>query len=113
MKALDKKVFELCTQQLRPETGLRTVNTSELLQADRKFWAEIIAMHTDGWSLDKALHELTKIRADVHTLLQPRPKPAQQTNKGMGKGKGKDKNNTKTRADFLKDDRESHSSPQP
>ena len=36
LKALDKKVFDLCTQQLHPETGLRTVNIIKLLQADRK-----------------------------------------------------------------------------
>ena len=109
LKALDKKVFDLCTQQLHPKTGLRTVNTAELLQADRKIWAELIALHSDGWPLDEALHELTKIRADVHTSLQPRPKPAQPASKGTGKGKGEDKTKTKTwqaRTEHLKDDKE-------
>ena len=106
LKALDKKVFDLCAQLLHPETGLRTVDAAELLQADREIWAEMIAVRSDGWSLDEALHELTKIRANVNSLLQPRPKPAQ-LSKGLGKGKGKDKSKSKTRTDYLKDDKES------
>ena len=56
---------------MAPDSGLRTVNTSELLQADRKLWGELAAMHSEGWSLDEALREMTKVRSDMHALLQP------------------------------------------
>ena len=56
-----------------------------------KIGSEIAALHADGWSLDECLNELTKIRSDLHALLQPRPEPAQQgKGKGEGKGQGKD-----------------------
>ena len=88
LKAFDKKIMDICTQQLSAESGLRTVNTHELLQADRKLWNEISNLRSEGWSLDKALHEMTAIRADVHALLQPRARP--RTSKGKGnKGNGK------------------------
>ena len=38
LKAFDKKIADLC---LNPNLGLRTVNTQELLSADRKLWAAI------------------------------------------------------------------------
>ena len=41
LKAFNKKILDLCTQQLPADTGLRTVNTHELLQADRKIWNEV------------------------------------------------------------------------
>ena len=87
LKAFDKKVLDICTQQLSAESGLRTVNTHELLQADRKLWNEISNLHSEGWSLDEALHQMTSIRADMHALLQPRARPA------MGKGNGGKGNN--------------------
>jgi hypothetical protein len=52
------------------------------LQADRKLWQEIIALHTAGWSLDDALHEMTTVRADISVLLMPRPRPAKGQEKG-------------------------------
>ena len=91
LKAFDKKVLDICTQALSAESGLRTVNTHELLQADRKLWNEIASLHSEGWSLDEALHEMTSIRADVHALLQPRARPpigkGGKGNKGKGGGK--------------------------
>ena len=107
VKAFDKKVIDLCTQALHPETGLRTVNTAELLNADRKIWSEIIAFTADKWTLDEAMHELTKVRSDVHALLQPRPRPTIVYKGPKGKGKGnKGKPNALLRTDHLKDDRE-------
>ena len=75
-------------------TGLRTVNTHELLQADRKIWNEVSSLHAEGWTLDEALHEMTCVRADVRSLLQPRARPpTQKEGKGSkgkpGKGNGK------------------------
>ena len=97
LKAFDAKVFELATQSLGADSGLRAVHTAELLQADRKSWSELAAMRSDGWSLDQALHEMTKVRSDMHALLQPRAKQvivykgnANSNGKGKGKnGKGK------------------------
>ena len=88
LKAFDKKILDICTQQLSAESGLRTVNTHELLHADRKLWNEISSLHSEGWSLDAALHEMTAIQADMHALLQPRARPPVSKGKG-GKGNGK------------------------
>ena len=53
LRAFDKKVLDLATQSLAPDSGLRAVHTQELLQADRKIWSELAALHAEGWSLDK------------------------------------------------------------
>ena len=93
LKAFDAKVFELATQSLGQDSGLRTVHTAELLQADRKLWSELAALHSEGWSLDQALREMTKVRSDMHALLQPRAKQVivyKGTGTGASKGKGKD-----------------------
>ena len=84
LKELDG-VLDYATNSPAPELGLRTINMSELLAADRKIWSELASMCQRGWSLDDSLHELTHIRSDIHTLLQPRPRPPKQP-----KGKGKD-----------------------
>ena len=94
LKAFDAKVFELATQSLAQDSGLRTVHTAELLQADRKLWSELAALRSEGWSLDQALREMTKVRSDMHALLQPRAKQVivyKGTGAGTGKGKGKDR----------------------
>ena len=108
LRAFDKKICDLATQSMPADSGLRTVNTTELLQADRKLWREIAALHAEGWTLDEALRELTKIRSDIHALLQPRPKPASAVLSKGGKGKkGDGKNKSwQIRAEHLKDDKE-------
>ena len=93
LKAFNEKVFEFATQNLGTDSSLRTVHTAELLQADRKLWSELAAMHSDGWSLDQALREMTKVRSDMHAQLQPRAKQVivyKDGGGGNGKGKGKD-----------------------
>ena len=92
LKAFDVKVFGLATQSMAQDSRLRTVNTSELLQADCKLWGELAAMHSEGWSLDQALHEMTNVCSDMHALLQPRAKQVivYKGGAGMGKGNGKD-----------------------
>ena len=93
LKAFDAKVFELATQSLAPDSGLRTVHTAELLQADRKLWSELAVLRSEGWSLDQALREMTKVRSDMRALLQPRAKQVivyKGTGTSTGKGKGKD-----------------------
>ena len=105
LKAFDKKVLDIATQSLAPDSGLRTVNTHELLNADRKLWHEIASLHSEGWTLDEALHELTSIRADMRALLQPRARPptSKGNNKGKGKGSGKKGGKVQTR---WKDDKQ-------
>ena len=73
---------ELATQTLSADSGLRAVYAAELLQADRKIWYEIASVRSEGWTLDQALREITKIQSDLPALLQPRAKPA-----GIAKGK--------------------------
>ena len=73
-QAFDKKIADLCLTQPDPNLGLRTVNTQELLSADRKLWAAISDLLGQQWSLDDALYELTHMRNDVRSLLQLRPK---------------------------------------
>ena len=93
LKAFDKKILDICAQSLASDSGLRTVNTHELLNADRKLWNKISSLHSEGWTVDEALHEMTSIRADIHALLQPRARP--RTPKGPGKGNKGGKGNGK------------------
>ena len=74
LKAYDKKVLDLATQA-PADPSLRTVSTSELVSADRKLWKEISSLHSSGWTLDDALHEMTTVRSDVGNLLQLRARP--------------------------------------
>ena len=106
LKAFDKKILDICTQTLTADAGLGTVNTHELLQADRKIWNEIASLHSEGWSLGEALHEMTCVRADVRALLQPRAKPpVSRDSKGKGKGgKGNGKKGGGKVQTRLKDD---------
>ena len=73
-KKFDDKFFSLAMKRHPSESNLRSVNLSELLEADKVIWGEIIAMRNNKWSLDEALHELTACRADLYGLLQPRPR---------------------------------------
>ena len=102
LKAFDKKVLDLATHS-PADASLRTVTTTELVAADRKLWQEIAALHSTGWSLDDALHEMTTVRADIGNLLQYRAKPPppplkpppRKEGKGKdGKGNGKGKTST-------------------
>ncbi|CAE7459247.1 unnamed protein product [Symbiodinium sp. KB8] len=101
-EAFDKKVLDLATHS-PADASLRTVTTTELVAADRKLWQEIASLHSTGWSLDDALHEMTTVRADIGNLLQYRAKPPpppqkpppRKEGKGKdGKGGGKTKNGT-------------------
>ena len=58
LKAFDKKIADLCLTQPDPNLGLRTVNTQELLSADRKLWAAI----SDPFSARNCLVIMTHVR---------------------------------------------------
>ena len=102
LKAFDEKVLDLATHS-PADASLRTVTATELVSADRKLWQEIASLHSTGWSLDDALHEMTTVRADIGNLLQYRarpppppqkPPPRKETKGKDGKGGGKTKNST-------------------
>ena len=88
LKNFDKKIFDYATASTPADTGLRNVNLHELLHADRKLWNEIASLHSQGWTLDNALHELTHVRSDIHGLLQQRARPPKGPGKGKDKGRG-------------------------
>ena len=105
LKAFDKKVLDICAQGLAADSGLRTVNTHELLNANRKLWNEISSLHSDGWTLGEAVREMTSVRADIHALLQPRARPPTPKGTGEGKGKGPGKKGGKVQT-RVKDDKQ-------
>ncbi len=73
-KKFDDKFFSLAMKKHSQESMLRSVNLSELLEADKFLWGEITAMLAQKWTLNEALNELTSARADMYGVLQPRPK---------------------------------------
>ena len=103
LKAFDKKVAELCLQHFDQDLGLRSSNMQELLAADRKIENIISELYSQNWSLDDALYELTSVRGDLSSLLQPRPrvqKPLLPPNPFKGNGKGKGSQEKKRTADW-------------
>ena len=74
LKLFDARVAEFALAQ--PGSGLRGVSTQEVLAADRKLWQAITDLLAKKWTLDDALHEMTNIRNDIPSLLQPRPASA-------------------------------------
>ena len=103
LKAFDKKVAELCLQHFDQDLSLRSPNMQELLAADRKIWNIISELYSQNWSLDDALYELTSVRGDLSSLLQPRPrvqKPLLPPNPFKGNGKGKGSQGKKRTADW-------------
>ena len=76
-RAFDSKVLSMYTNIPPSDSGLRPPNLQELIAADRHLWGEIFRiMHSLKWNMDKALHEITFLRVDISTWLQPKPKPA-------------------------------------
>ena len=73
-KKYDDKFFSLAMKKHAPESMLRSVNLSELLEADKFLWGETISLVNQKWKLDDALHEMSSARADMYGVLQPRPK---------------------------------------
>ena len=78
------------SQRFDSESGLRPPNVSELQSADQVLWGKIAELFNyKQWTLDDAIHELVEIRADMASLLQPRPFVPRMNVKGKGKGNGK------------------------
>ena len=106
LRAYTLKFMGFITQRLEADTGLRTPNVLESQAADKALWQIIHDLVLDQqFTLDNALHEVTHLRSDMASLLQPRPKvtsrptPSQPMSSPSGTtaGKGKGKTKTKTK----------------
>ena len=63
------------TQKFDADTGLRGPTILEAQAADKALMTTAIDLVTErSWTWDDALYEVTHIRADLTSLLQPRPK---------------------------------------
>ena len=104
LRAYTLKFMGFLTQRLDSDSGLRPPNVLESQAADKALWQMIHDLVIDQkFTLDNALHEMTHLRSDMASLLQPRPKisvrptstssstAAPVSAKGRGKSKGKSK----------------------
>ena len=74
-KVFDKRMHELVFARFEASSGLRSVNMSELLQADKRIWQEMChLLNVEKWPLDNVLNEFAHARNDLASLLQPRPR---------------------------------------
>ena len=93
------KFIQLMTQKLNQDTGLRNASILEAQAADKTLMnlaSELVLERK--WSWDDALYEVTYIRAEMTSLLQPRPrlpKPAQQNRIEGSSGKGSSSSTTR------------------
>ena len=73
-KLLDNKFMSLYTQKVDPKLGRRKVNINEAMEADRRIMNAVYAQASEpDWTLNDAFYEFATARADINTLLQPRP----------------------------------------
>ena len=87
LKKYVHRFLALASQLFDSDSGLRPPNVSELQMADQVLWGKIAELFNyKQWTLDDAIHELVEIRADMASLLQPRPFVPRVTFKGKGKG---------------------------
>ena len=83
IRLLDTKLLQLYTATVAPDLGLRPPTLQETMAADRTIWTSIFELvNKEGWGLEDALHELTTIRGDLKSRMQPRPKMAQSIPRG-------------------------------
>ena len=93
-KAFDAKIAEHTFIQLDQELGLRHAVAQEFFSAGKKIWGAITQLYSHGsWTFEECLNEITVVRSDISSLLQPRPRvpktlPPPRDGKGKG-GKGK------------------------
>ena len=106
LKAYTHKFIGFLTAKY--DGDLRNPSVLEAQHADQKVWTVIAELMERGWNMDDCLHEMTNLRHDLPSLLQPRPRvfkplpaPSSQTAsprgdgpKGKGQGKSKGKQNS-------------------
>ena len=69
------KFLQHMTKKLEADSGLRPPTILEAQQADKALMTIIFElMQERSWSADDAIYEMTHIRSDMATLLQPRPR---------------------------------------
>ena len=75
LKGYYLKFLALMTQKFDADTGLRGPTILEAQAADKALITTAIDLVVErAWSWDDALYEITHIRADITSMLQPRPK---------------------------------------
>ena len=94
LKALSLRFLHFMSQRFEAESHLRAPTVLEAQQADAKLWQLISSLvHDKAFSLNDALFEVTEVRGDLSSLLQPRPRvpsiPAMIHAKEKFKGSGK------------------------
>ena len=94
MKHYYLRFINLMTTKMDSETGLRNPTILEAQSADKSLMTIACDLVMEkGWSFDDAIHEVTFIRAEINTLLQPRPRLPKQTYQRLesnsSKGTGK------------------------
>ena len=108
LRSYTLKFMGFLTQRLDADSGLRPPNVLEAQAADKALWQMIHDLVLDQqFTLDNAIHEVTHLRSDMASLLQPRPKlstkpqhpspsaPSSGSAKGRGKSKSKGKQGSK------------------
>eukprot|EP00435_Cladocopium_sp_Y103_P046360 s1703_g13.t1 len=92
LKGYYLKFLNMMTQKFDADTGLRGPTILEAQAADKALMNTVIELVVERtWSWDDALYEVTHIRADMTSLLQPRPrlpKSAPQVRHEPSAGKG-------------------------
>lgn len=93
LKSYYLRFIGLMTAKIDPDTGLRNPTILEAQAADKALMSIACELVQEReWSFDDAIHEVTCIRAEINTLLQPRPRLPKQTfqklEKNAGKGAG-------------------------
>ena len=92
----DLLLDDIPVREIPSSSGLRPPNVAELQSADQILWGKIAELYNyKQWTLDDAIHELVEIRADMASLLQPRPFVPRMLPKGKGSPKGSGKSFTK------------------
>ena len=75
LKAYSIKFMSLLTTKYDAESGLRSPTSTEAQNADKMTASIMMDLINDcGWSHDQALHEITHMRSELTTYLQPRPR---------------------------------------
>lgn len=83
LRAYSVKFMSLISSCVDNDLGLRHVTAFEAQAADRHLWGIMHDLMVDkGWTLNDCLHEITTVRSDMMSLLQPRPRAASRCSDG-------------------------------
>ena len=76
LKGFTARFLQYLGQRYDGDSGLRPPTILEAQSADQRLWATIFTLTNEkGWTLSDALYEVTEIRSEMASLLQPRPRP--------------------------------------